>query len=78
MQQTESIAYEVTINDNKWVFMCVYRPPLKSNETFSQELFRCLDKCTTIYDNHLLLGDLNSDLLSETKSKPLTEIMELF
>ena len=43
-----------------------------------QELFRCLDKCTTIYDNHILLGDLNYDLLSETKSKPLTEIMELF
>ena len=31
-----------------------------------------------INDNHILLGDLNYDLLSETKSKPLTEIMELF
>ena len=31
-----------------------------------------------MYDNHILLGDLNYDLLSETKSKPLTQIMELF
>ena len=78
MQQTESIVYEVTINESKWAFMCIYRPPSQSNETFSQELFKCLDKCSTIYDNHIILGDLNYDLLSEIKSKPLVEIMELF
>ena len=78
MQQTESIVYEVTINESKWAFMCINRPPSQSNETFSQELFKCLDKCSTIYDNHINLGDLNYDLLSEIKSKPLVEIMELF
>ena len=30
------------------------------------------------FDNHLLLGDLNYDMLSATKSKTLTDIMELF
>ena len=78
MTQTESIFYEVNINDSKWAFICVYRPPSQSNETFSQELFKSLDKCSTLYDNHLLFGDLNYDLLSESKSKPLTDIMELF
>ena len=35
---------------------------------------------TTLFDNHLhvLLGYLNYDMLSNTKSKPLADIMELF
>ena len=78
MMQTESIFYEVNINDSKSAFICVYTPPSQSIDIFSQELFKSLDKCSTLYDKHLLIGDLNYDLLSDSKSKPLTEIMELF
>ena len=78
MQQTESIFYEVNINEIKWAFLCIYRPPSQSNDIFSQELVKCLDKCSTLYDNHILFGDMNYDMLSVNKSKPLIEIMELF
>ena len=78
MQQTESIYYEVNINEIKWAVLCIYRPPSQSNDIFSQELLKCLDKCSTLYDNHILFGDMNYDMLSVNKSKPLIEIMELF
>ena len=39
-------------------------------------MFQCLDKCSTLFDNHLLLGGQNYDMIS--KSKTLTDIMELF
>ena len=43
-------------------------------------MFKCLDKCTTLFDNllHVLLGYLNYDMLSNTKSKHLADILELF
>ena len=78
MAQTESVLLEVIINDSKWAILCVHRPPSQSNETFSHDMFKCLDKCSTLLDKHLLLGDLNYDILLATKSKTLTDIMELF
>ena len=41
-------------------------------------MFKYLAKCTTLFDNHLLLGYLNYDMLSNTKLKPLADIMQLF
>ena len=35
-------------------------------------------RATSLYDNILVMGDMNYDLLSETKSKVLTDIMELY
>ena len=55
-----------------------YRPPPQSNESFSQEMFKSLDRCSTLYDNDITFGDLNYDILSETKSRPLIDLMELF
>lgn len=45
---------------------------------FSQELFKCLDKCSFFYENHLPIEDLIYDMLSESKYKTLTDLMELF
>ena len=70
--------YEVKINEIKWAFLCIYRLPSQSNDIFSQELFKCLDKCSTLYDNHIPFGAMIYDMLSVNKSKPLIEIMELF
>ena len=46
MAQTESVLLEVKFNDSKWAILCVYRPPSQSNETFSHDMFQCLDKCS--------------------------------
>ena len=69
MAQTESVLLEVKINDSKWAILCVYRPPSQSNETFSHDMFQCLDKCSTFFDNHLLLGDLNNDIFQQLNLK---------
>lgn len=74
----ENITYEVILNKSKWSIMCVYRPPKMQDSEFSQELTKHVDKCITLFDQYMVKGDLNYDLLNETKGKPLVEIMELF
>ena len=74
----ENITYEVILNKSKWSIMCVYRPPKMRDSEFSQEFTNNLDKCITLFDRYMVIGDLNYDLLNETKGKPLANIMELF
>ena len=38
---------------------------------FSQDFTTTLDKCVTLFDQYMVIGDLNYDLLCETKGKPL-------
>ena len=45
---------------------------------FGQEFRNTLDKCVALFDQYMVLGDLNYDLLCETKGKSLLNIMELF
>ena len=45
---------------------------------FSQEFTNNLNKCITLFDQYMVIGDLNHDSLNETKGKPLANIMELF
>lgn len=58
--------------------MCVYRPPKMQDSEFGQEFKNTLDKCVSLFDRYMVIGDLNYDLLCETKGKPLLNIMELF
>ena len=52
--------------------------PLVCRTEFCKEITNTLDKCVSQYDKFMVLGDLNYDLMCETKSKPLCSIMELF
>ena len=74
----ENIIYEITLNKTKWCILCIYRPPNKSNYEFSRDFTLLLDKCVTIYDNYMVIGDLNYDLLCKSKGSTLVELMELF
>lgn len=74
----ENITYEVILNKNKWSIMCVYRPPKMQDSEFGQEFKNTSDKCVSLFDRYMVIGDLNYDLLCETKGKPLLNIMELF
>ena len=71
-----NITYEVTLNNSKWSIMCVYRPPKMHESEFSQDFTNTLDKCVSPFDNYMVIGDLNYDLLCDTKGKPLVNIME--
>ena len=47
------------------------------NEIFSQKLFICLDKYS-IFCDKLLIRDINYDMLSKSKFKTMTDLLELF
>ena len=64
---SENIPYEVILNKSKWSVMCVYRPPKMQDSEFSQEFTNNLDKCITLFDQYMVIGDLNYDMLNETK-----------
>ena len=68
----------MTQNGHLYVYTGLLHNQMKHFLKNCLKAFKSLDKCSTLYDNHLLFGDLNYDLLSESKSKPLTDIMELF
>ena len=74
----ESIVYEVTLNKTKWCFICSYRPPGSDENVYLDILGRLIDKCISLYDRYAIIGDLNLDLSSETKGKPLKEFCELY
>ena len=76
--QLEGITYEVNIGQNKWAFVCMYKPPSLDDDLLNSECIKVLDKCTTIADKLLVIGDLNYDMLDKSKSKPLTDLSNLF
>ena len=74
----ENITNEVILNKSIWSIMCVYRPPIMQDSEFSQEFTNNLEKCIALFEQYMVIGDQNYDLLNETKGKPLVIIMELF
>ena len=74
----ENITYEVILNKTKWCIICIYRPPNMNDQTFSDDTTTILDKCITHYDNYMVIGDINYDLLCPNKGKVLFDIIELF
>ena len=73
-QNLENITLEVTLNKTNQCFLCVYRPPDFPGELLGNDLSKTLDKCLTLYDHYAIFGDLNYDLLSDVKKRPLTDL----
>ncbi|VDI71288.1 Hypothetical predicted protein, partial [Mytilus galloprovincialis] len=74
----ENISHEVYINDKKWLIMGMYKPPSMTGNTFSESFSKNLDKITVKYDNYIVLGDLNFDMLISDKCQPLSDICDIF
>ncbi|CAG2243357.1 unnamed protein product [Mytilus edulis] len=74
----ENISHEVYINDRKWLIMGMYKPPSMTGNTFSESFSKNLDKITVKYDNYIVLGDLNFDMLISDKCQPLSDICDIF
>ncbi|KAL4227059.1 hypothetical protein ACF0H5_015033 [Mactra antiquata] len=75
---TETLCFEIILNKTKWLICFVYRPPSMPHLDFFNSMIPCVDKILTQYDNFMLLGDLNFDLLCNQKGKPLSDFIELF
>ena len=65
---SETICLEVTISKKKWCITFAYRPPYSSNKDgFFKELNKSLSNIARKYENILLVGDLNIDILDKKK-----------
>ena len=59
----EMTCIEITLSRRKWAIISLYRPQITSTNVFLSELTDSLDVIINRYDNTLILGDLNIDLM---------------
>ena len=65
---SETTCLEVTISKKKWSIALVYRPPYSSNkDSFFKELNKSLSNIARKYENALLVGDPNIDILDKKR-----------
>jgi hypothetical protein len=77
-QTIESICIEININNRKWLISGLYRPPSLSDSEFTKDYTKTFDNTTTKYENFLILGDLNYDMLVNEKCTALKEVCDIF
>ena len=53
------IPFELNLRKDKWLFACIYKPPLQNNQYFVSILSNLLDFYSNEYDNKVVLGDFN-------------------
>ena len=78
---SETTCLEVTISKKKWSIALVYRPPYSSNkDSFFKELNKSLSNIARKYENVLLIGDLNIDILDKKRDSKnyLSDLCDTF
>jgi hypothetical protein len=63
----ESIAVELLVNGKKWLISGKHRPQAISDNELINDFTKIYDKISVKFDNMIVLGDLNYDLLSLQK-----------
>ena len=53
------IPFELNLRKEKWMFMCIYRPPSQNKQYFLENLSEILDHYSSICDSYIILGDFN-------------------
>ena len=51
------IPFELNLCRERWMFMRIYRPPAQNKQYFLENLPMIVDHYSSIYDNHIILGD---------------------
>ena len=57
----QAIPFELSLRKEKWMFMCIYRPPKQDSQYFLEHLSLIIDHCSSIYDNHIILWAFNME-----------------
>ena len=70
----QAIPFELNLRKEKWMFVCIYRPPKQSSQYFLDNLSLIIDHYSGTYDNYIVLGDFNID----PKNSKLTSFMQSF
>ena len=55
------IPFELNLRKEKWMFMCIYRPPKQNSQYFLENLSSLADHYSSIYDNYIFPGDFNME-----------------
>ena len=55
------IPFELNLRKEKWMFMCIYRPPSQNKQYFLEKLPELIDHFSSTYDNYIILGDFNME-----------------
>ena len=63
----ESICIELTISKRKWCILLAQHPSTINKGEFFKEISNTLSKALKCYDNIVLAGDFNIDLLDPSK-----------
>ena len=74
----ESLFIEIFINKKPWIVGTIYRPPSLCDQYFTSDMELLIDKALSLYDDVLLIGDMNYDFMVAAKRRPLANIMEQF
>ena len=74
----ESIFVELFIRKTPWLIGAIYKPSSLNDTIFTKNMENMLDAGAALYENILLLGDMNFDLQQQNKSKPLINIMDQY
>ena len=53
------ISFELNVRKERWVFLCIYRPPAQNKQYFLDNLTMIVDHYSSIFNNHINLGDFN-------------------
>ena len=74
----EAIAVEVTSEGEKLLFVGAYNPPNMSDKTFNDDFKINTDKICKNYDNFMIMGDMNFNMLDEQRSSVLNDLCDIF
>ena len=74
----ESENMENIIEVNIWLIMGIYKAPSMSDNDFSTYFIKNIDECIRYYENIILLGDLNFDMVNNQKCQTLNDLCDVF
>ena len=57
--------------------MGIYKPPSMSDNYFSTLFIKNIDQCIINYDNIIVMGDLNFDILNDKKCQALKDLCDV-
>ena len=57
----QEVPFELNLRKEKWIFVCIYRPPKQDSQYFLENVSLIIDHYSSIYDNHIILGDFNME-----------------
>ena len=57
--------------------MSIYKPPSMSDNDLSTLFIKNIDQCIIYYDNIIVMGDLNFDMLNDKKCQALKDLCDV-